>query len=31
MVDPEHQGPLEARAMIAAYINSSNINPNGAK
>jgi len=31
MVDPENQGKLEARAMIAAYVNSSNINPNGAK
>ena len=31
MIDPATQGQLEARAMIAAYINSGNLNPNGAK
>lgn len=31
MIDPANQGQLEARAMIAAYINSGNLNPNGAK
>lgn len=30
-VDSDLQGRMEARAIIAAYINSSNLNPNGQK